>query len=182
MATLHIASAADKAKAQRIGDLIDNGTKCKPPELQGKANECAKCHKMTMFARFYIPKIGYCDQECFDDWRTTPAWCSTRADEVHVGRVHIPPIGIFDLYNDAYAKRQASANVKSSAAAERPQDGPRDAQPASHEQSWVERRVAQIKDIRGRESCDSEQRWHDARNAGYAKRGNVMVMPWRMTS
>jgi len=96
MATLFINSTVNKAQAEHLLQRIEDGTLPKPPALQGKANECARCHKMTMFARFHIPQVGYGCEACFDDWRTTPVWCSTRADQVHRGRFHIVPQCVID--------------------------------------------------------------------------------------
>jgi len=111
MATLFITSTVNKAKAEHLLQRIEDGTLPKPPALQGKANECARCHKMTMFARFHIPQVGYGCEACFDDWRTTPVWCDTRADQVHRGRFHIIPQCVID------------AEVKQSAP-QTPQDAP----------------------------------------------------------
>jgi hypothetical protein len=96
MATAFLASVEDLARARNIEAAIACGDLPEPPALQGKANECANCHKMTIFARFYIPQVGYGCEACFDDWRTTPVWCSTRADDVHIGRIHVVPQCVID--------------------------------------------------------------------------------------
>lgn len=116
MAILHLASKVDIAKAQSITQAIEDGRLPKPPALEGKLNQCAnaKCGKMTLLARFYIPRVGYCCRVCFDDWRTTPVWCNTRADDVHRGRVHTIPQCILDAeakQNTAHKPQDARRNV-----------------------------------------------------------------------
>jgi len=159
MATAFIASKEDKQKAQRIEAAIDNGDLPKPPPLQGRMNECSQCHEMTMFARYYIPRVSWCCARCWDNWLSAPVWCTTRADQVHRGRFHIAPVGLFELYDEAYLARQKSVAVKTA------QSAP----------SWVDAQVAKIKVQRGEESLACEARWHAAVAAGMARRGNVMT-------
>lgn len=155
MATAFITSSQDKAKAQRITALIDNGELPKPPEGTQKRNVCQLCQSTTLL-RYYVPKTGYCCQACFDDWRTTPVWCSTRADDVHRGRVHIIPQCIID----AEAKQNSPQTRQDTRSAKSGDCG----------DNWVADRVAQIKRQRGAESIASEERWHAERDEGYARR------------
>jgi len=167
MGTAFIPSKQDKANASKVMAAIDAGQMPHPPALHGKVNECAKCGKGTMLARYYIPQVGYSCETCWTDWRTTPAWCDTRASDVHLGRWHIIPQCVID----AEAK---SAPVT-------PQ-GSRSAKSTEITCDWVSKQVAKINDDRGKESIATEKRWHDARNMGEANRGNVMVMPWRVAA
>lgn len=146
MATAYIPSKQDKAKAQQITQMVEDGTKATPPALKGKVNTCSKCGKETMLARFYIPRVGYSCESCFDDWRTTPVWCDTRASDVHVGRVHVIPQCVID------------AEAKS--APQTPQDAPK-----TRVFVW--------------DAKQQEEAWTKARKASEAKRGNVLVMPWK---
>jgi ribosomal protein S27AE len=122
MATLHIASKADKAKAGEIEAMIDNGELPHPPALDGKANTCAKCGKTTLLARFYIPGVGWSCEKCFDDWRTTPVWCSTRASDVHIGCVHIIPQCVIDA-DDKYKAQVDDLILKALDRVEKQQGG-----------------------------------------------------------
>jgi hypothetical protein len=100
MATLHLDTKASKAKAATITQMVEEGTKAQPPALKGKMNECAKCGKETPLARYYIPRVGYSCEACWDTWRTTPQWCDTHASDVHRGCYYVP-LGLFDLLDKA---------------------------------------------------------------------------------
>ena len=148
MATAFIDSTANKAKAEYLLQRIAAGTLPEPPPLQGRMNECSQCHEMTMFARYYIPRVSWCCARCWDNWLSAPIWCTTRADQVHRGRFHIVPQCVID------AEAASNSPVAS-------QDAPK-----TRVFIWGAKK--------------SEEAWTKARKEGEARRGNVMVMPWKM--
>ncbi len=177
MAIAFIASVEDLARARNIEAAIASGDLPEPPALQGKANECANCHKMTVFARFYIPRVGHCCEACFDEWRTTPVWCSTRADDVHIGRVHTPPTGLFELYDEAYLKRQISTTENA--------DNAPVARCSAQDDAYLDKAAQVCRKIANSDKQydamrEAEKRWTAVKLASYARRGNAMLMPWRI--
>lgn len=163
MATYLIASKADKAKARKITQMIEDGTKAQPPALEGKLNECAnpKCGKSTVLARFYVPRVGHCCKQCFDEWRLTPVWCDTCAGDVHRGRFHVA-LGIFE---EAPSKTPTAAPAHRSDTKTTP--------------DWVSTQVAKIKAQRGAESLATEARWHEMRRQREARINDVCHWRYR---
>lgn len=163
MATLHLASAQDIAKAQKLTQMVEAGDLPKPPGLQGKVNTCAnpKCSKQTMLARFYIPQIGYCCEACFDEWRLTPVWCDTHASDVHITR-HYVPLGLFEIPDKTPAiAPQPSPAPRSEAKLPLPKKEP----------SASEKACRRMSESKGHWDAmwQAQQRWHEARNAGEAR-------------
>lgn len=155
MATAFIASKNDKRKAASITRAVDDGKLPKPPKLHGITNTCdnPKCGAETVL-RYYVPGVGYCCGWCFDEWRTTPVWCSTRADDVHIGRVHIIPQCVVDAeaaQNAPVARCSAQGDAYRETAAQ------------------VCRKIANS-DKQFDAMKESERRWIAERDAAYARR------------
>jgi hypothetical protein len=145
MATAFFPSKQDKAKAQKITQMVEDGTKAKPPaSTQQKRNECDCCHALTIL-RYYHRNYGWCCEECVQ----LPTIGTTRADMVHCGRWHMP-LGIFD---DELPVGTPQA----------PQDAPK-----TRVFVWDAKQQAEA--------------WTKARKDSEAKRGNVMVMPWKVAA
>jgi len=185
MATLYISSVEDLARARDIEARIISGDLPEPPaSKQQKRNQCDKCHTDTIL-RYYVERVGWVCADC--KWPTPISICTTRADKVHRGRFHIAPVGLFELYD---AEHPAVAPVAAQDARSVNSDEEliqgavfrlglqQDARHAKEAGNWVAERVVKIRAQRGPESVVSEERWHDARKAGEAKRGNVLVAPW----
>jgi len=176
MATAFIDSAANKAKAEYLLQLIDEGTLPKPPASeQLKRNQCDECHRDTML-RYYKSNVGWVCEDCRD--AVAVSVCTTRADAVHRGRVHIVPdcvrfaVDAPQTPQDAPRAYQSQVDELVQRAVEnlgKQQDARRLAP------SWVDRQVAKIEAHRGDESIAAERRWHAGRMAGEARRGAVIA-------
>lgn len=158
MGRLYIASAVDKAKSEHLLQAVNEGRLPKPPAGTQTRNICELCQSATIL-RYYVKSRGWCCESC---WQL-PTICTTRASNCH--QTFAP----YEPRNFDYLDEHKPAGVPQTAPAPR-SDAKQ--QTTRKEPSTAERNCRRLSESKGHWDAmwQAQQRWHEARRAGEAKR------------